>query len=95
MKYYIVIGIILLTSITALAAVEFRAPTNKQNPQSFKTIADTATPTKQIAQKYTHFLDSEFLAQGVCVKIKDVDGNGYTYLSVNDGIGNFSLTSCE
>lgn len=95
MKYLITIGIILTGMGIASAAVQFRAPENKQTPQIFKTVADTATTTKAIPANFTHFLDVEFLAQGACVKIKDSDGNGYTYLTVNDGVGNFSVASCE
>lgn len=95
MKYYITIGILLASGLIASAAVQFRTGENKQNPQTFKIVPDTATTTKSIAERYTHFLDSEFVAQGACVKIKDSDGNGYTYLSVNDGVGSFSALSCE
>ena len=85
----------LMLSVTALAAINFRTGENRQQPTIYKTVADTATTTTTIPVNFTHFLDSEFLVQGACVKIKDVDGIGYTYLSVNDGAGNFSSLSCE
>jgi len=80
--------------LTATATIKIRTE-NIQNPKSFKMISDTATTTKIIAEKFTHFLDSEFVQQGTCVKIKDLDGNGYTFLTTNKGVGIFSLTSCE
>lgn len=91
---YILIGILLAGFITASAEIKIRT-NNQQNPTSFKAISDTATTTAQIAAVKTIFLDSEFMVQGTCLKIKDLDGSGYTYLSTNKGVGAFSLISCE
>lgn len=40
-------------------------------------------------------IDSNSLTQGACIKIKDFDGDGYTYLTVNNGTQTFSTISCE
>ena len=32
---------------------------------------------------------------GACIKIKDNDGSGYTYLRVSNGTGTFSMVSCR
>lgn len=67
----------------------------EQKPQSFITVQNTATTTIQVAKKTTVYLDSELTSQGACVKIKDEDGDGYTYLTTNKGVGIFSSQSCE
>lgn len=97
MKHLLVlsIGVFLGSVLIASAVVKIRTDENQQNPQTFKIISDTATTTRAIPAKFTHFLDTEFLAQGACIKIKDSDGIGYTYLAVNDGVGLFSALSCE
>ena len=97
MKYLktTIIGIFLGSVLVAGAATQIYTSKNSQNPQNLKTIADTATTTRSIATQFTHFVEAEFLTQGVCVKIKDSDGIGYTYLSVNNGAGYFSSLSCE
>ena len=95
MKYLLAIFLTGIIFSVATAAIKIRNDENKQNPQTFKTISNTATTTMQIGERFTHFFDSEFLSQGVCLKIKDADGSGYTYLSTNKGTGIFSLTSCE
>ena len=57
----------------------------------------SATTTETVAlPSYTlHTLDSELDFQGVCVKIKNANGVGYTYLTTRDGIATFSANSCE
>ena len=55
----------------------------------------TTTYTKIIPVNTVYVLDSELGGQGVCVKIKDSDGDGFTYLTVNNGVGKFNLLSCE
>ena len=39
--------------------------------------------------------DALYEEQGICFKIKDKSGNGYTYFSVEDGMPLFSILSCE
>jgi len=39
--------------------------------------------------------DSESTTEGACIKIKDSDGGGHTYMTTLDGVANFSTTSCE
>jgi len=39
--------------------------------------------------------DSSSATQGACLKIKDFDGDGYTYLTTLNGVATFSITSCE
>jgi len=56
-------------------------------PQNLLNVFDTATSTIEI--------DSNSLTQGGCLKIKDVDGGGYTYCYVLDGAMTCSATSCE
>lgn len=39
--------------------------------------------------------DNNSATTGACIKIKDGDGSGYTYLRVSNGTGTFSTTSCR
>ena len=39
--------------------------------------------------------DSASATQGACLKIKDADGSGYTYLMVKDGAAFFSTNDCR
>lgn len=39
--------------------------------------------------------DSPSTTQGGCFKIKDVDGSGYTYLRVSNGVATFSTVDCR
>ena len=56
----------------------------------------TATSTiKGAPKREVQSIDSSFAQQGICLMIKDVDGAGYTYLTVNNGTGTFSSVSCE
>ena len=57
----------------------------------------SATTTETVAlPSYTlHTLDSELDFQGACIKIKNANGMGYTYLTTRDGIATFSTNSCE
>lgn len=66
-----------------------------QNPSEEILVSDTATTTKSIPARYTHTLDSDFIGQGVCIRVKDKAGSGYTFLSTDKGVLSASLTSCE
>lgn len=39
--------------------------------------------------------DNNSATTGACIKIKDNDGSGYTYLRVSNGVGTFSTVSCR
>lgn len=39
--------------------------------------------------------DNNSATKGACIKIKDNDGSGYTYLRVSNGTGTFSTVSCR
>jgi hypothetical protein len=57
------------------------------SPASLTDFYSTATTTITI--------DSNAASQGSCLKLKDVDGDGYTYCYVNNGVMTCSTTSCE
>jgi len=103
MKYRKIINkilVVLVVSGVAGLAIAANYPGEKtgefkQSPKNFVVVADTATTTKNIATQYTHFWGAEYESQGACIKIKDSDGIGYTYLTVNNGQGFFTSTSCE
>lgn len=56
-------------------------------PGTVLDIYTTATTTATI--------DSSHASRGGCLKIKDLDGTGYTYCTVNGGSMTCSATSCE
>lgn len=64
-------------------------PTNTINVQK------NATNTIAVPKNHTILLDSEFTAQGACLKIKDGDGSGFTYLTASNGVLTASTNSCE
>jgi hypothetical protein len=51
------------------------------------TIKNTATSTL--------IVDTSSASQGSCLKLKDIDGGGYTYVTVLDGVLSASADSCE
>lgn len=53
-------------------------------------IVDISSNTTTIVK-----VDSTSLNKGACFKLKDSDGVGYTYMTVNDGVPNFSINFCE
>lgn len=59
----------------------------------------TSTPAFQYEQfstgTTTMSIDSNSSNKGACLRLKDADGSGYTYLLVNDGAGTFSTTACN
>ncbi len=57
------------------------------SPSTLLDIFSTATTT------ITY--DSNSASQGSCLKLKDYDGGGYTYLVVLNGTGTFSQTDCS
>jgi len=85
------------TSVLLSAVEPFKEKTKeyRQNPKGL-IMKTTATSTYSLgAARFTHSFDSEWTNQGTCIRIKDSDGVGYTYLIVNNGVANFSMTSCE
>jgi len=56
-------------------------------PTSLLDVFSTATTTVA--------WDSSSVTQGACIKIKDMDGGGYTYLTVLDGVLIADTVSCE
>ncbi len=66
-----------------------------QSTVTYKTYFIDATTTEQYPARLTHTFDSELATQGVCIKIQDADGNGYTYLTTNNGTATFKPNSCE
>jgi len=57
------------------------------SPATLLDIFSTATTTQSI--------DSNSATQGGCLKIKDFDGVGYSYITVSNGVMTTSITSCE
>jgi hypothetical protein len=43
----------------------------------------------------THAFEGEYNVQGACLKIKDENGGGYTYMTTHRGVATFSTISCE
>lgn len=102
MKMLSIILSVLVSVLATLAivlatpsVVNFETPEYKQTPRVYKNIAVNATSTRSIAARVTHLFDSEYLEQGVCLRIKDSSGFGYTYLTVEDGAASWSAQSCE
>ena len=65
------------------------------SPTEFIAIQVSATGTAQVPARHTITLEAQYLTQGVCVRIKDKDGDGYTFLTTDNGVGRFSNSSCE
>ena len=57
------------------------------SPATLLDIFSTATTTQTI--------DSDSITQGACIKLKDMDGVGYTYVYGNNGTLTASTISCE
>ncbi len=56
----------------------------------------TTTDYKIIPARKVITFDTEFLAQGACLKIKDADGSGaFTFITANKGVLSVSVNSCE
>lgn len=81
-------------SIWAVNTFDIPSPKYKQNPKAIRTVV-TATTTKNLPANFTYVEDSEFTYQGVCKKVKDFDGDGYSYRTVSNGVVTWSTTSCE
>ena len=99
LKYYLILlavlsGLVLSAGVAA-AVVGIKTPEAARQVKTFITIGELSTTTTQIPKNAIHIFDSEYLVQGACLKIKDIDGNGYTFLTVNNGAPNFSTVSCE
>jgi len=54
-----------------------------------------ATSTPEIPAFRILTFDGEIESQGACLKIRDADGVGFTYLTTQSGAGVFTKTSCE
>lgn len=91
---FVLIGVFTITNIV-IAIVGIKTPEAARQVKTFITIGELSTTTIQIPKNAIHIFDSEYLVQGACLKIKDIDGNGYTFLTVNNGSGTFSAKSCE
>ena len=57
------------------------------SPATLLDIYSSATTTQAI--------DSSSASQGACLKMKDTDGGGYSYITVLNGVMTVSQTSCE
>jgi hypothetical protein len=55
----------------------------------------TGSLTASTSATTTIAINSSSLTQGACLKLKDVDGDGYTYVTANNGVLTASATSCE
>jgi len=99
---YLKTFLVILVSVFITSAAVFAAGDPFERSQKYeqkttnKISVTTATTTKEtVAKMFTHNFDTEYTAQGACLRIKDSDGVGYTFLTVNNGTGNFSTISCE
>ena len=99
MKKLIIFSLVLLSGLvvqaTGFSGSLLHFSEKQQNPKTFMTVQNTATTTIQVGSKTTVYLDSELINQGACIKIKDEDGGGYTYLTTKGGVGTFSSQSFE
>ena len=66
-----------------------------QNPSSLIAVPTSATTTKNVGTKHTYTFDSPFANQGTCLKYKDSDSSGFTYVTYNNGVQTVSQNSCE
>lgn len=71
-----------------------------QVPKSYKDISlypESATSTEKIRvpEKYILSLVPKYEGQGLCILIRNADGRGNSYLTVQDGVASFSKISCE
>lgn len=55
----------------------------------------TNTKTYKIPSSVTKILDADYPDQGLCLPIKDIDGQGYTYLYTLNGVLMQSIIGCE
>ena len=55
----------------------------------------TSSVLLDVPSSTTHTFDGNLSFQAACLKIKDNDGVGYTYLTANNGTATFSTNSCE
>ena len=82
------------------------APTETKPPQGYYEVDENKDRGRQISSatttvngvipaRKTYVFDGAFNEQGVCFKVKNVNGVGYTYLSTQDGSLLVSIISCE
>jgi|CXWL01.1.fsa_nt_gi hypothetical protein len=93
------IGFMLLTMLRLAGAADIlrlRGTETKPAPVTLTLQKSaTTTATVEIPKFVVTTLDTNFGNQGSCMKLKDSDGIGYTFLIVNDGVATFSTASCE
>lgn len=70
-----------------IVAVDYRLAIGTTSPATLLDVFSTGTSTITI--------DSNSATQGSCLKLKDFDGGGYTYITVQDGSLIASTDSCE
>src|SRR3990167_7479655 len=79
----------------AAASFTYSRTPGYSNPTQTYLTDSTGTTTVSIPKYSLYNLDSTYTQQGACVRIKDSDGAGFTFLTVNNGVGTFSALSCE
>ena len=92
-KYILILFLLSAVMVSAGTLADLDFPKVKQS-KTLK-ILTNATSTKALPEKVIYTLDGIFDGQSVCVKIKDADGAGFTYLTTQAGVGTFTKTSCE
>lgn len=70
-----------------IVAIDYRLAIGTTSPATLLDVFSTGTSTITI--------DSNSATQGSCLKLKDFDGGGYTYITVQDGSLIASTDSCE
>ena len=92
---FLVIGIFLAVALSVAGASTWIKTGNTID----NAISATTTPQVSTGKpvKAYKVLDAgrDYLGQGGCLKIADSDGDGFTYLTANNGILSASVTSCE
>lgn len=101
MKRYLPHIVFILLVVALTASAQFAYPKLSRTPEVARPAGanlcfQTPTTTTCLAPTYELYVfDSEYTQQGTCLKIKDADGLGYTYLTVNNGLPTFTTSSCE
>ena len=88
---FLIVGIVLAVGFTVLAGpLSSQKKSVRVQPGSATNTAEVLIPSYRI-----HTFDALEDGQGVCLKIKNGDGNGFTYVTAQNGSLNASTLSCE
>ena len=93
LPYILGFAVSFLGASAATIVPSYLTPKYEQHPSSY--IAPVTGSSSPVAAIVTHVIDTPYVVQGSCEKVKDLDGSGYSYRWMNNGQQFISATSCE